>query len=108
MVRKPKATCQDLFDTLRYPPVYKTYFEIKTELEQQGMRARHLDGVVYLKLERWQKEGFVVSSIRENLDAMQRDGEYYVASYEYARAGPGVPKEFENSAFGELEKVVRV
>lgn len=57
---KPKATPDDLFDRLDRND-WKYGLQLISELEQQGFRAGHFRGTMYVHLANWEDQGAVES-----------------------------------------------
>ncbi|MDD5417054.1 MAG: hypothetical protein PHU12_03705, partial [Candidatus Aenigmarchaeota archaeon] len=61
---KPKATTDDLFNTLS-SSTWKTGLEIIAELESKGFRAGHFRGAMYVYFSKWEEEGLIKHRIRK-------------------------------------------
>lgn len=95
IMRKPKATYEDLYNTLSFTK-WKTGLELIKELESNGKRAGHFRGTMYVYLAQWEDDGFIRVREREPSDLErenQRKYKYKLSkAREYIRTSTGTPK----------------
>jgi hypothetical protein len=96
------ATFMDLYEALGLSE-YKTGLELLADIKEQGKRTGHLRGIMYVRLSRWEDEGFVESRVRAS-ESVGVD----IPQHEYKRVSAGYPRELCSDEMGLEESFAPV